>query len=256
MGGVAGLLAALWAVDAIDAVMAANLLPVPDVRVDTTVLLFAAGLTLVTGLLFGIAPAWHAAKTDLHEVLKQATRASSGARPRLRNGLAAAELALATILLIGAGLLAQSLLRLQHVSLGFQPDRLLTFQLSLPRTKYPVDKSIAFYRELLETLRAMPGVRAAAASSGIPFGNGAYTTTPIVTTGPSPLPPDTAVPTDWRVVTPRLFPRDEHPAAARPGVPRCRRAFRRAASGHRQPDDGEALLGRCRSTGTHAPSSG
>jgi putative ABC transport system permease protein len=205
IGGAAGLLAASWAVDAIDAVMPANLLPVPEVRVDATVLLFAVALTVVTGLLFGIAPAWHAAKTDLNEVLKQATRASSGARPRLRNGLAAAELALATILLIGAGLLAQSLLRLQHVSLGFQPDRLLTFQLSPPRTKYPAEKSISFYRQLLETLRATAGVRAAAASSGIPFGNGAYTTTPIVTTGPSPLPPDTAVATDWRVVTPGFF---------------------------------------------------
>src|SRR6185436_7357285 len=170
--------------------MPPNLLPV-EVSVDSAVLVFALALTIVTGLLFGIAPAWHAAKTDLSEVLMQATRASSAMRPRLRNGLAAAELALATILLIGAGLLSQSLLRLQHVNLGFQPDRLLTFQLSLPRTKYPVDKSIAFYHQLLEILRATPGVRAAAASSGIPFGNGAYTTTPIVTTGPSPLPPDT-----------------------------------------------------------------
>jgi putative ABC transport system permease protein len=178
---------------------------VPTVGIDVTVLLFALGLTAATGLLFGIAPAWHAAKTDFNEVLKQATRASSGARPRLRNGLAAAELALATILLIGAGLLAQSLVRLQHVSLGFQSDRLLTFQISLPRTKYPLDRSTAFYRTLLESLRATPGVRAAGASSGIPFGNGAYTQTPIVTTGPSPLPPDTAIATAWRVVTPGFF---------------------------------------------------
>jgi predicted lysophospholipase L1 biosynthesis ABC-type transport system permease subunit len=118
MGGAVGLIAALWGVDAINATMPANLLPVPDVRVDITVLLFALVLTISTGLLFGIAPAWHAAKTDLNEALKQATRASAGARSRLRNGLATAELALATILLIGAGLLTQSLLRLQHVSLG------------------------------------------------------------------------------------------------------------------------------------------
>jgi putative ABC transport system permease protein len=205
IGGAVGLLAALWGIDAINAVMPANLLPVPTVGIDVTVLLFALGLTVATGLLFGIAPAWHAAKTDFNEVLKQATRASSGARPRLRNGLAAAELTLATILLIGAGLLAQSLVRLQHVSLGFQSDRLLTFQISLPRTKYPLDKSTAFYRALLESLRATPGVRAAGASSGIPFGNGAYTQTPIVTTGPSPLPPDTAIATAWRVVTPGFF---------------------------------------------------
>jgi putative ABC transport system permease protein len=205
IGGAAGLLAALWGVDAINAVIPPNLLPVPNVRVDGTVLLFAVALTVATGLLFGIAPAWHAANTDLNEVLKQTTRSSSGARPRLRNGLAAAELALATILLIGAGLLTQSLLRLQHVSLGFQPDRLLTFQIALPRTKYPGEKSAAFYRLLLESLRATPGVRAAAGSSGIPFGNGAYTTSPIATTGPSRLPADTAVPTDWRVVTPGFF---------------------------------------------------
>src|SRR6185369_2623990 len=205
IGGAVGLLAALWGVDAINAVMPANLLPVPDVGVDATVLWFALGLTVATGLLFGIAPAWHAAKTDLNEVLKQVTRASSGARPRLRNGLAAAELALATILLIGAGLLSQSLLRLQHVSLGFQSDRLLTFQVSLPRTKYPPEKGAVFYRTLLESLRATPGVRAAGASSGIPFGNGAYTQTPIATTGPSPLPPETAIPTAWRVVTPGFF---------------------------------------------------
>jgi putative ABC transport system permease protein len=205
IGGGVGLLAALWGVDALNAVTPANLLPVPDVGIDATVLGFALALTIVTGLLFGIAPSWHAAKTDLNEVLKQTTRASSGARPRLRNGLAAAELALATILLIGAGLLGQSLLRLQHVSLGFQPDRLLTFQVSLPRTKYPVEQSTVFYRTLLESLRAIPGVRAAGASSGIPFGNGAYTQTPIATTGPSPLPPETAIPTAWRVVTPGFF---------------------------------------------------
>jgi putative ABC transport system permease protein len=205
-GGAAGPVLAVWAVHGMNAVMPANLLPVPDVPVDVTVLLFALALTVVTGLLFGIAPAWHTAKAELNEVLKQATRASSGARPRLRNGLAATELALATILLIGAGLLTQSLLRLQHVSLGFQSDRLLTFRLALPQTKYPADKGAAFYRSLLESLRATPGVRGAAVSSGIPFGAGNYTTTPIATTGQSPLPPDTAVPTDWRIVSPAFFP--------------------------------------------------
>jgi putative ABC transport system permease protein len=140
----------------------------------------------------------------VNDVLKQA-RAAGGGRPRLRSGLAAAELALATVLLIGAGLLLQSLLRLQHVSLGFESDRLLTFQLSLPATSYPPDARSAFYRRLLESLRATPGVRAAAVSSAIPFGNGAYTTTPIVTVGASSLPPDTAVPTDWRVVSPGYF---------------------------------------------------
>ena len=203
IGGAIGVTAAVWSIGAINTLLPPNLLPT-EVSVDTTVLVFALALTIVTGLLFGSAPAWHAAKTNLNEVLMLATRASSGVGPRLRNGLAAGELALATVLLIGAGLLTQSLLRLQHVDLGFQPERLLTFQLALP-DGYPADQRAGFYRNLLESLRAIPGVRAAAASSGIPFGNGAYTTTPIVTTGASPLSPDTAVPTDWRVVSPGYF---------------------------------------------------
>jgi len=204
IGGVVGVTAAVWGVDAINALMPANLLPTP-VTVDVNVMLFALALTIATGLLFGLAPAWHAAKTDLNEVLTQVSRTSSGTRPALRNGLAAAELALATVLLIGAGLLMQSLVRLQQVHLGFQPDRLLTFQVGLPPAKYPANQRAAFYRGLLESLRSIPGVRAAAASSGIPFGNGNYTTTPIQTVGPSALAPDTAVPTDWRVASPGYF---------------------------------------------------
>ena len=204
IGGAIGVIAAVWGVGAIHSLLPPNLLPT-DVSVDANVLLFALALTVVTGLLFGIAPAWHAAKTDLYNVLMQAVRASSGVRPRLRNGLAAAELALATVLLIGAGLLTQSLLRLQQVSLGFQSDHLLTFQLALPATAYPDEQRAIFYRRMLDSLRAIPGVRDVAVSSGIPFGNGAYTTTPIVTTGASPLPPDTAVPTDWRIVSPGYF---------------------------------------------------
>jgi len=204
IGGAVGVIAAVWGVGAINALMPANLLPTP-VTVDFNVMLFALALTLLTGLLFGIAPAWHAAKTDLNEVLTQVSRTSSGTRPALRNGLAAAELALATVLLIGAGLLMQSLVRLQQVNLGFQPDRLLTFQVGLPPATYPANQRAGFYRGLLESLRAIPGVRAAAASSGIPFGNGNYTTTPIQTAGPSALAPETAVPTDWRVASPGYF---------------------------------------------------
>ena len=204
IGGAVGALAAVWSIGAINALLPPNLLPTA-VSVDASVLLFALALTILTGLLFGIAPAWHSAKTDLNEVLMQATRASSGVRPRLRNGLAAAELALATVLLIGAGLLTQSLLRLQQVNLGFQADRLLTFQLALPANAYAADQRATFHRNLLDSLRTIPGVRGAAVSSGIPFGNGAYTTTPIVTIGSSPLPPEAAVPTDWRFVSPGYF---------------------------------------------------
>ena len=205
VGGVVGMVGAVWAVRGINAILPPNLLPIPDVSVDAVVLLFAFGVTVLTGALFGVAPAWHAAKSDLNAMLKQTSRSTGGTRPRLRNGLAAAELALATVLLIGAGLLAQTLFELQRVKLGFQPADLLTFQLSLPSGKYAGAKGPAFYRDLLESLRTVPGVRAAGVSSGIPLGAGNYTTTPVTTVGKSVLPPETAIPTDWRIVSPGFF---------------------------------------------------
>ena len=160
-----------------------NLLPVPDIRVDSTVLLFALGATVATGILFGLAPAWHASRTDLNDVAEAGEPRIIGRRASaaLRNGLAAAELALATMLLIGAGLLGQSLVALQHVRLGFQPDRLLTFQVAPPPARYRGEQARAVLRTLVESLRTLPGVRDAAVSSGIPFGAGNYTTTPIAT---------------------------------------------------------------------------
>jgi len=205
VGGVVGIVGAVWAVRGINAVLPPNLLPIPDVSVDAVVLLFAVGVTVLTGALFGIAPAWHAAKTDLNAMLKQAARSTGSARPRLRNGLAAAELALATVLLVAAGLLVQTLFELQRVKLGFRPADLLTFQLSLPSEKYAGAKGPAFYQALLESLRTVPGIRAAGVSSGIPFGAGNYTTTPVTTVGKSVVPPDTAIPTDWRIVSPGFF---------------------------------------------------
>jgi len=205
IGGGVGVIGAVWAVRAINGVLPPNLLPIPDVNVDAVVLLFAVAATALTGVLFGIAPAWHASNTDLNVMLKQAARTTGGARRRLRNSLAAAELALATVLLIGAGLLVQSLFELQRVRLGFQPAGVLTFQISLPPTKYQGAKGPAFYRELLESLRTIPGVRSAAVSSGVPFGNGNYTTTPVTTVGKSVVPPGTAIPIDWRIVSPGFF---------------------------------------------------
>jgi len=206
-GGAIGLVIAVWAVRVANSTLPPNLLPVPDVTVDGSVLLFAIGATVATGLLFGLAPSWRSAKSDLNAALKQAGRASSGAaRPRLRNGLAAAELALATVLLIGAGLLLQTLFQLQRAQLGFEPRNLLTFQLALPSVRYaPNVGAPAFYRTLIESLQTIPGVRGAAVSSGIPLGNGNYTRTPVATAGTSPLPPDTEVPIDWRIVSPGYF---------------------------------------------------
>src|ERR1019366_1499302 len=124
-------------------------------------------------------------------MLKQTSRSSTSGARRLRNGLAAAELALATLLLIGAGLLVQSVMHLQRAHLGFEPGGLLTFQVAPPPAKYPVDdRGPLFYQRLVASLRVLPGVRSAAVSSGIPLGAGNYTRSPVTTTGPSVLPPD------------------------------------------------------------------
>ena len=206
-GGGAGILGAFWAVRGIRRSLPANVLPVSDITVEFPVLAFAAGLTLLTGGLFGLAPAWRAVGTNLGDALKQGGR-GSGPEPRgrLRKGIAAVEIALATILLIGAGLLIRSLANLQHVAIGFDSHALLTFQLAPPVTKYPTaDKAPAFYRALIDELRALPGVKDAAVSSGIPFGAGNYARHPMLASGPSALPPDTLVPIDWRSASPGYF---------------------------------------------------
>jgi predicted permease len=206
-GGAAGLLGAIAGVRAINRMLPPNTLPIPAVEIDAGVLWFALGATLVTGLLFGLVPAWRTAKADLNIVLKNAGRGSGARMSRgLRNALAAVEVALATVLLIGAGLFIQSLANLQRVRLGFDPQGVISFQLAPPTGKYPLNgRSQQLYRELIDSLQSIPGVRGAAVSTGIPFGAGNYTTHPMLTREQSVLPPDTAVPIDWRSVSPGYF---------------------------------------------------
>ena len=207
LGGVAGVLGAVWSVHTINRALPPNTLPVPTVEFDSTVFLFALGATIATGLLFGIAPAWRTAKTDLNSILKSGGRGSAARMSaRLRDVLAAAELALATVLLIGAGLFVQSLANLQRVRLGFNPHGVISFQIAPPTAKYPLNsKAPQLYRVVLDSLQSIPGVRGASVSSGIPFGAGNYTTHPMITTDQSVLPPDAAVPIDWRIVSPGYF---------------------------------------------------
>src|SRR5205823_3766916 len=170
IGGALGLAAAVWGVSLLESTLPPTLLPVRDIGVDRMVLLFAVGITVITGVVFGLAPAWQAAGTDVNAALKDAGRsASGGLRPVFRKSLAAAELALATVLLVGAALLMRTLLELQRAPLGFDPTGVMSFQISLPATKYnPVQRS-AFFLDLRSTLEALPGVTRAGVSSGIPF---------------------------------------------------------------------------------------
>jgi putative ABC transport system permease protein len=206
-GGIAGFFAAVWALRLINNSLPPYTLPIPVIEMDASVLWFVLGLTIFTGLLFGLAPAWRTTKFDLNMVLKQAGRSSGGRMSaQLRNTLAACELAMATVLLIGAGLFIRSLANLEHVRLGFNPQSLITFQLAPPATKYPLEsKAPQFYRDLLDSLQSLPGARGAAVSSGIPFGAGSYNIHPVFTTEQSVLPPHTLVPIDWRTVSPSYF---------------------------------------------------
>jgi len=204
-GGLTGVLGALASLRIMNRMLPAGVLPI-EVEPNSTVLLFAVCVTVVTGLLFGLAPSWSAARTDLASVLKQAGRgAVGGHRLIVRHSLVAVELALATVLLIGAGLLAQSLLRLQRVQLGFRPDGVLSFQLAPPLSRYPAARRWLFYRDLIQKLNALPGVEGTGISSGIPFGAGAYTRSPLRPDGRSMLPAGGSLPIDWRAVSPGYF---------------------------------------------------
>ena len=207
IGGSAGLLGAVVAVRVLTRSLPDGTLPFPDVAVDASVLWFCFALTIATGLLFGLAPAWRVASAKTNDTLKEGGRGSTGGiRSWLRDSLAAGEVALAAILLIGAGLLIQSLANLQRVRLGFDSEKLITFQLAPPVPQYPLaDKGPEFYRTLITNLQSIPGARSVAVSSGVPFGSGNYSRHPMITTEPSVLPPGTAVPIDWRSVSPGYF---------------------------------------------------
>ena len=207
LGGAVGILASVWVVRSMGASLPAGLLPISNVSVDSTVIVFALAISLCTGLLFGLAPALQTASSDLNSILKQGGRTGTGgARPALRRALIASEVALATVLLVGAGLLMQSLFHLRAAPLGYQPDRLLTFQLAPPAARYQgVPKTWLFYKSLIDSLQSLPGVRGAAVSSGLPLAGGSYTTTPMAPIGKSILPAGNSIPIDWRLVSPAYF---------------------------------------------------
>jgi putative ABC transport system permease protein len=171
-GGAAGLLIA-WALTRV--VSAADPLQWPwaaDVRLDAIVLVFAAGVSVATGVLFGILPALYASKTDLHTGLREGGRSGTdGPRGLLaRRILVVSEVALALTLLVSAGLLVRSFARLVQVTPGFDPSNVLTFTIALPEAKYPTDAAARrFWDEALAQMEAVPGVTAAATSSVLPF---------------------------------------------------------------------------------------
>ncbi|HKW99031.1 MAG TPA: ABC transporter permease [Bryobacteraceae bacterium] len=172
VGGVAGLLISIWGVDALTAASAGKLPRVQMVGVDGRMFAFTCAVTILTGLLFGLAPAVQLSKTSLHDSLKEGGRsATSGPRRnRLRSVLVVAELALALVLLVGGGLLMRTFVNLERVPAGFEPRGVLTLSIDLPRARYPdSEHAAAFYKRLLERIEAQPGVRSAGVTSDLPW---------------------------------------------------------------------------------------
>jgi predicted permease len=142
------------------------------VRMDGWALLFTAGVTIVAGFLFGLAPAWQVSGAHPFEMLKEGSRTGTAslARQRVRSMLVMGEFALALVLLVGAGLFIRSLSRLQEVATGFQPRGVMSCVVALPRSRYQDDASrIAFYRAVLDRMAAIPGVESFAAGGPLPF---------------------------------------------------------------------------------------
>ncbi|HYU33909.1 MAG TPA: ABC transporter permease [Thermoanaerobaculia bacterium] len=170
-GGGLGLLLAVWGVKAIVALNAASIPRVEAIGVDARAVAFTLAVSLVTGLLFGLAPAIHVRGAAFFGSLKEGTaRSTAGVVSQwFRRALVVVEITLATLLVIGAGLLLKSFWMLQEVNPGFDPKGVLTFRVALPDATYPEDpKVIAFWRDLTARLSALPGVEGAAAMSGLP----------------------------------------------------------------------------------------
>ena len=178
LGGAIGILLGLWLVDVFTALVPPGAIPAEaQIVIDRRVLMFAMAVTILTGVTFGLAPAWQASKTDLNHALKEGGRDSSVAlsRRRLSHLLIVSEIALALVLLIGSGLLIRSLLQLQKVELGFHPEGVLTMHVSLPGTKYKTGEQIsAYYSQALERIGSLPGVEHAALVTDLPIVGWSY----------------------------------------------------------------------------------
>ena len=203
VGAAAGLAVAWGAIRALTALAPMDQLRVDAIHVDATVLLYTLGLALVTGLLFGLAPAIQASRADLQHALKDGARTAGDVRGQwVRRVLVVSEMALALTLLVGAGLLVRSFARLQHVDPGFDPTHLATMSVTLPEAKYKTPESkIAFFEAARERIAALPGVVAAGATSTLPFG-GSWSTASFNVEG---YQPPKGQPSPWgdvRLVTP------------------------------------------------------
>jgi putative ABC transport system permease protein len=207
LGGLVGSLLAFWCTDLIKASTALNIPRLNETRLDLKALGFTFLIALGAGLIFGLAPAWQASRLALNETLKEGGRSGSGGkRQRLRGALVIAEIALALMLLVGAGLMIRSFTRLQNVPLGFAPNHVLTMRLALPTAKYGQGAPrVNFFNQLLQRLRATPGVIDASAINDLPLAGGGGWAEEVTLEGRDAASSETTLPADVNAVTPRYF---------------------------------------------------
>ena len=209
VGGGVGLLIAYWGVDALVATLPdsqLNALPfLKSLRIDSGILAFSFVLSLLTGIIFGLAPAIQSSKPDLNEVLKEGGRATaSGAQHRLRSVFVTTEIALSVVLLVGAGLMMKSLLRLLQSGVGFNPENVLTMTVNVPPAKYTDSaKLISVFDQLSSRVRSMPGVNGAGTINILPL-QGGNTTRFYVDGDPVPQ-PGQEIEANTRTVDERYF---------------------------------------------------
>jgi putative ABC transport system permease protein len=210
-GGLVGLLLAVWGVRGLVLAAPPSVPRLDAVGIDLRVLGYTLGVTLLTGILFGLAPALHAVRGDLTGALTDGRRAGTTGRgrQRVRQALVAGQVAVALVLVTGAGLLVQSFLRLRQVDPGFVPERLLTARVELSPVRYDSnDVRRRFYENLLERLRTIPGVHSAATARALPMtGRLEIGDWSFILEGQASSPPRPSDwhPADWQVVSPGYF---------------------------------------------------
>jgi predicted permease len=205
IGGAAGVALGYWGVAAMRAGLPDVLPRAQSLAVNRPVMIFSAAITLLTGILFGLAPAWQASRTQLTDALKSGGRGATTTGRWTRHLLVAGQLALATTLTVGAGLFLMSLWNLRHTGLGFAPDHLLTARIGMAPILYPDGvKRWNAERQMLEGLRATPGIRGAGLSSDVPLvgGDSSQDMNPV---DPSALRPGEVFMPSWRIVDPDYF---------------------------------------------------
>ncbi|HVG29692.1 MAG TPA: ABC transporter permease [Pyrinomonadaceae bacterium] len=207
VGGGLGLLLAMWGVELLVASSPVDIPRLQDVALDARVVAFTLSISVLTGIVFGLAPALQAARVDLNDVLKEGGRgASAGAsRSRLRAALVVAEVALSLVLLVGAGLLLKSFGKLTNVDPGFDPQGVTATTVALARQKYPTDeRRLATFSEIVARAQNVPGVESAALIYPLPMGGTTTANTFVIEGRPEPAPGDKPS-ANYRAISPDYF---------------------------------------------------